>query len=114
MKHVNISNSTGSIERNESYEGERIEEKIERILMNNEPIQDGAPLIYTERKDGVKAEFNIRTDRFEIALEAMDAVSRTMRGQRDNVGLTQEKEGENNNNNNKESNGGAESIQTTA
>ena len=35
---------------NDSYEGETIEQKIERITTNKEPIKDGAPLIYTERK----------------------------------------------------------------
>ena len=33
-------------------EGETIEQKMERILSNKEPIEDGAPEIYTERKDG--------------------------------------------------------------
>lgn len=61
---------------NQSYEGERIEEKINRIVNNNEPITDGAPIIYTERKDGVQAGFNIRTDRFDVALDAMDIVSK--------------------------------------
>lgn len=59
---------------NNSLEGETIEQKIERITINREPIKDGAPEIYTERKDGVQAGYNIRTDRFEIAVEAMDAV----------------------------------------
>lgn len=62
---------------NESYEGETLENKIERIVTMNEPIKDGAPLIFTERKDGVRPEYDIRTDRFEIALDAMDAVSKT-------------------------------------
>lgn len=56
-------------------EGEPIEQKVRRILDENEPIQDGAPIIYTEKKDGVRAEFNIRTDKWEIAMAAMDKVS---------------------------------------
>lgn len=55
----------------QAYVGERIEEKIERIVNNNEPITDGAPLVYTERKDGVKPEMDIRTDRWDLALDAM-------------------------------------------
>lgn len=66
-----------SIEVNESIEGETIEQKIERVVNNKEPISDGAPLIYTERKDGVGAGYNIRTDRFEVAVDAMDAVSKS-------------------------------------
>lgn len=110
MRHVKIID-TGTIEHNESYEGERIETKIERILQNNEPIKDGAPLIYTERKDGVKAEFDIRTDRFEVALEAMDVVSRTHRSKRDNKGekIIPIDGGKTGN----ENDGGAESTQAT-
>ena len=33
------------------------------------------PLIYTERKTGVNPEYNIRTDRFMIAMEAMGKIS---------------------------------------
>ena len=40
-----------------------------------EPITDGAPIIYTPFKEGVKPEYNIRTDRWEVAIEAMDKVS---------------------------------------
>ena len=60
----------------EVTEGETIEEKVRRITNNNEPITDGAPIIYTDRKDGVKPEYDIRTDRFELATEAMDKVTK--------------------------------------
>lgn len=68
--------SKTTIEINNSYVGESIEDKVTRILSNKEPITDGAPIIYTERKDGVQPAYNIRTDRFEIAVNAMDIVSR--------------------------------------
>lgn len=61
-----------SIEVNNSTEGEWIEQKIERVVNNGEPIEDGAPIIYTERKEGVIPAYNIRTDTREIAVEAMD------------------------------------------
>lgn len=54
------------------YEGESIENKVERVVQNNEPIQDGAEIIYTEKKDGVQAQYNIRTDKWDVAQEAMD------------------------------------------
>lgn len=73
-----INNKT-SIEVNNSYEGEPIEKKVERFVNGQEPITDGAPLIYTDRKDGVEPQYNIRTDRFEIGLEAMDYVTRSER-----------------------------------
>ena len=64
-----------TIELNESYEGETIEQKVRRITQNQEPITDGAPIIYTERKEGVKPEYDVRTDRFELAVEAMDTLT---------------------------------------
>lgn len=76
-----------SINVNDAYEGERIEQKMQRILSNKEPISDGAPIIYTERKDGVQPQYNIRTDRFELAVEAMDAVSKSNTAKREmNIG----------------------------
>ena len=58
------------------YEGETIEAKIRRIVDNKEPITDGAPIIYTEKKDGVLPQYDIRTDRWDMAVMAMDAVNR--------------------------------------
>lgn len=72
-----------SIEVNATVTGETIETKIERIVNNKEPITDGAPVIYTERKDGVMAGYDIRTDRFDIALDAMDKVARSNFAKRD-------------------------------
>lgn len=56
------------------FEGETIEAKVRRVVENKEPITDGAPIVYTEKKEGVLPQFNIRTDKWEIALEAMDKV----------------------------------------
>lgn len=61
----------------EQYEGESIEEKVARITETNEPISDGAPIIYTEKKDGVRPEYDIRTDRWDLAQAAMDKVNGT-------------------------------------
>ena len=61
----------------ETYAGETIEEKVNKILTQNEPIADGAQLNYTERKDGVKPEYDIRTDRFEHAIDAMERVTKS-------------------------------------
>lgn len=62
---------------NKSVEGETIEMKVERIVSSKEPITDGAPLIYTDRRDGARPEYDIRTDRFEVAIDAMDTVAKT-------------------------------------
>jgi hypothetical protein len=82
MYKVNIYSTTG-LEVNQSLEGETIEQKMERVTQNNEPIKDGAPLIYTDAKDGVQAGYNIRTDRFEVAVEAMDKVVKSNVAKRD-------------------------------
>lgn len=73
-----------TIEINESYEGETLEVKIRRMLSNKEPLNaDAAPIIYTDRKDGVQAAYDIRTDRWEIAVDAMDKVTGSKLGKRD-------------------------------
>ena len=56
----------------ESYEGESIEKKVSKLIDNNEPITDGAPIIFTEKKDGVLPQYDIRTDKWDIAQSAMD------------------------------------------
>lgn len=85
-----------------SYEGETIEAKVRRVVENKEPITDGAPIVYTERKDGVLPQFNIRTDKWEIAIEAMDKVqasriakSKQYMEQLEKKGEEMEKNGEN-------------------
>ena len=74
MKTVRIKDKHNMISV-ETYQGESIERKVQRIVNENEPIEDGAPIIFQERADGVKPEFNIRTDRWDVAIEAMDKVS---------------------------------------
>lgn len=64
-------------------EGEPIEIKVQRLMKNKEPITDSSPLIYTDRKDGVLAGYNIRTDRWEVAAEAMDKIQRSNQAKRD-------------------------------
>lgn len=94
MIKFEIKNNT-TLEVNDSVEGETIETKIERIVENNEPISDGAPLIWTDRKDGVLPAYDIRTDRFDLAIDAMNAVSKTHIAKREE--LHKEKEIDNNN-----------------
>ena len=70
----------------EYQEGESIEQKVKRITENNEPITDGAPIIYTNRDDGVLPAYNIRTDRWEIAQQAMEAVNQANLAKSKNYG----------------------------
>lgn len=83
-------------------EGETIEQKMDRIVNNGEPIKDGAPLIFTERSEGIRAACNIRTDRWEIAIDGMDKVEKSYKARREERLKPIEKE-----------DGKAESIQGT-
>lgn len=76
LRNYSLKRDTG-LTVNDSVEGESIEMKIERLIENNEPISDSAPLVYTERKEGVLPQYDVRTDRFELAIDAMDKVSST-------------------------------------
>lgn len=73
IKKIRINNFNGMIEIKE--EGETLIKKIQRIMDENEPLKDGAPLIYTPKQAGVRADCNIRTDKWDIAMKAMNRVS---------------------------------------
>ena len=55
--------------------GETLIKKTQRILDENEPLTDGAPMIYTPKQDGVRDDCNIRTDKWTLAMNAMDKVN---------------------------------------
>lgn len=71
-----IVNGKTTIRVNKSYEAEPLEKTLKRALTSGEPISTTAPQVFTEKKDGVRAEYDIRTDRFEVAREAMGLVSK--------------------------------------
>ena len=50
MKYTKLNHIT-SMNPVETFEGEFIEEKVARVVENKEPIEDGAPIIYTERQE---------------------------------------------------------------
>jgi hypothetical protein len=107
---------TTTLKVNNSFQGETIETKCARIMSNKEPIKDSAPITYTERKDGVIPGMNIRTDRWEHAVESMEKATKAHRtrredaiGKRAKEGMEKEKKGESTN---KEV-GGAENSQAT-
>lgn len=68
---------------NLTYQAEPREVKLRKIIngeANN--MEDGVfPTIYTEKKDGVKPEFDIRTDRFEVAIDAIDKINQSVANQ---------------------------------
>lgn len=65
------------INANECIVGEMLCTKIARMMYNKEPITAESPIIYTAKKDGVLPQYDIRTDRWEIAQEAMGAISKS-------------------------------------
>lgn len=76
MKSINkirVNNFRGMIEMTET--GETLIKKIQRILDENEPLKDGAPMIYTPRQAGVRDDCNVRTDKWALAMNAMDRVN---------------------------------------
>lgn len=77
-------NRKGSINNpNLTYQAEPREVKLRKIIngeSNN--MEDGVfPTIYTEKKDGVLPEYDIRTDRFEVAVDAIDKINQSIANQ---------------------------------
>lgn len=70
-------NRTGIIKRNTSYEAESIEQMLRKAKEGESIELGGKELLYTEKKDGVLPATNIRTDKWEIAQDALDTVERT-------------------------------------
>ena len=68
---------------NLTYQGEPREVKLRKIISGESSnMEDGVfPTIYTEKKDGVQPEYDIRTDRFEIAIDAMDKINQSVASQ---------------------------------
>lgn len=65
---------------NLTYQAEPREVKLRKIISGeSNEMEDGVfPTIYTEKKDGVQPEFDIRTDRFEVAIDAMDKINQAI------------------------------------
>lgn len=80
IKRVYIKDS--ELEISELSEGENIEMSIKRAIENGESIGEQVPRIYTEKKDGVMAGYDIRTDRWEIALQGTDIMQKTRAAKR--------------------------------
>ena len=73
IKKIRVNNFAGMIKMIDT--GETLIKKCQRILDEGEPLTDGAPLIYTPKQEGVKPECNVRADKWDIAMNAMDQVN---------------------------------------
>lgn len=65
---------------NLTYQAEPREVKLRKIISGESSnMEDGVfPTIYTEKKDGVLPEYDIRTDRFEVAIDAIDKINQSV------------------------------------
>lgn len=77
-----IKPTKGSLKANKAYVGQSMEIMVQRILNNNEPINAQSIPIYQHRGDGVNPDYNIRTDRWEYAIEASDKMTQSQRATR--------------------------------
>lgn len=68
---------------NLTYQAEPREVKLRKIISGeSNDMEDGVfPTIYTEKKNGVQPEFDIRTDRFEVAIDAIDKINQSAANQ---------------------------------
>lgn len=68
---------------NLAYQAEPREVKLRKIINGESSnMEDGVfPTIYTEKKDGVMPEYDIRTDRFEVAIDAIDKINQSVANQ---------------------------------
>lgn len=57
--------------------GESIEEMLRRLTANKEPIPQNVPPIYTPKAEGLIPDYDIRADRFDVAIEARDKYARS-------------------------------------
>ena len=77
-------------------EGESIESKLRKIVASQEPIDmDLTPEIYQERSAGVDPMCDIRNDKFAMAQDACDSITRThllARANRNDMGNKKQEE----------------------
>lgn len=67
------------LERYADTEGESLEQQLRRLNANNEPIPGNVEKIYTPKGEGVIPDYDIRTDRFDIAMQATDKFTASQR-----------------------------------
>lgn len=93
MKRIKIK-KTRLLKRNTSYEGISVEQMLRNLMKGEKVDTTGSDLNYTDKKDGVRPEFNIRTDRFEIAQESMETATKAYITTRDNLPKKEKREQE--------------------
>lgn len=82
MTKRNIKTKNTGLCTTESFEGESLETKVRRAVQSKQPIEAISPMVYTERKEGVRKDCNIRTDKWDVAMQAMDTIAKGIRTKR--------------------------------
>lgn len=85
MRKPNYTYNEGIESKNDIYEGKSLEREIEQAETTKAPIVAEAPMIYTSRKEGVVAAYDIRADRFDLAQQAMGELAKTYQARRDDA-----------------------------
>ena len=76
MLYPMTKNTTNKLKGNKPFEGKSIERELEDLQNSGTPLQRGiVNMFYSRRKDGVLAESNIRTDKWQLAQNAMEKVN---------------------------------------
>jgi len=68
--------ATNKIISTQTFDGIPLEDKIRKWLQNGDTIEADCPMLYLNKSDGVKPETDIRTDRFDIAIDTTTNYSR--------------------------------------
>lgn len=64
-------------------DGVTIEDNVAKMLAGKERVEITRMPIYTKKSDGVLPQYNIRTDRFQMAQDVMDYATKTVIAKRD-------------------------------
>jgi len=95
MYRFDVHYHRGTIEINQGVPGDKLESKIEALMHEHESTgEKTAPLLYTAREQGVKASTDIRTDRWEIAVEAATKVAKSYLARREERAAKAKQEGD--------------------
>lgn len=74
------------------FEGTTIEQTVDKLVKVGQSPETTETLIYSQRKDGVLPDTDIRTDRFEIASNALGEITKANLAKRDKFVLNINKE----------------------
>lgn len=95
MKHTKTKYTKTCIRRKCTSTGLSIEETVRQAIATNSPLEGGATPIWTPASDGVVPAYDVRTDKQDLALKAMDKVQKTeaMKGFIKQIELGKDKNG---------------------